>query len=298
MKTLQKLLIVLTVVGVTTCSYSKKFKVDQPTNVTKLSKAIASIINDFYTAKGSYFHVIKSVHGVSQNSFNDILTSVLQDINYTEIATEIEDYAGLKKIKDRKRFSVIIFVDSIKSFDRFFSKMTYDKFKLRRYFTIVLIETLEKFELEMIIDSFWNIFVKNVNIVMASKTGDVDLFTFVPFHDKKCGDTKPVKINSFDSDQMKWNGSKIHPAKTRNLHKCQLIVGAGIGSSEPYLMVRNDSDGNSEFHGIEKKTFDQLSRSLNFKPKYEIHGNYSGQIFPNGTAIGEFSNNLKLLKKL
>lgn len=287
MKTIHKLLLVLTVVVATTCSY---IGVDQPANQTRLSCAVAQIINDFYRREGSSFHIIKSVHVSSLYLFNDILTGVLRNIVYTELATEIEDYATLKMMKDRKRFSVIIFVDSIKSFDRFFSKLTYDKFKLRRYFTIVVIKLLEKYELEMILDSFWSLFVKNVNIVMNSDTGGVDLFTFVPFNDRKCGDTKPVKINSFHDDQMKWRNRKFHPEKTRNLHKCPLIIGAGVGSSEPFIMVKNDSEGYEELYGIDKVIFDELSLKFNFKPKYEMHGNYPGSVFPNGTAVGEFKH--------
>lgn len=142
---------------------------------------------------------------------------MLKTVPSYEIAVVIEG-SQIEKLKDRKRFSVILFVDSIESFNKFFAQVSTDKFKLRRFFTVVLMKPFELFELEMIHDSFWSILVKNVNIIMPSETCEVNLYTFVIFNEGKCGDTKPVKINTFDKDLNVWLKKKFHPKKTQNLH--------------------------------------------------------------------------------
>lgn len=271
----------------TTCISLKFLKNKQSHIEPQLSESVAQIIKIFYKTKGSYFHIIKSTENSNENLFNDVITEVLKKVGEAEIASMIENDENLKMFKDMKRFSVIIFLDSIESFNKFFLEVSGANFKLRRFFTLVLIKSLDLVELEMIFDSFWNMFIMNVNIIMTSDTGDVDLFTFIPFNDQKCGDTKPVKTNSFDYNQMKWRSSEIHLKKTRNLHKCPIVVGAGVGSAEPYLMVRKDSKGFEEIYGIERTFFDELSMKLNFTPKYEIHGNYPGSVFLNGTAVGK-----------
>jgi hypothetical protein len=256
-----------------------------------LSKAVATIISDFYTKKGPYFHVIDSVSEASQNKFKDIVTEVLRNFNIT---VQIEDIKKEFKKQKTKRFSVLIFTDSAESFMHFYSKLSTSDFKLRRFFTIVFIEEIMSLETKSIFDLIWKKLMTNVNIIMPRSNETIDLFTFLPFNEiNKCGDTTPIKINTFDKNLMKWNNNDFHPHKTRNMQNCPLTIGCSVGSCEPSLMVRNDSNGNLEVYGIEKDIFKEFARQLNFKPTFEIHGKSPGILLANGTATGKQSYFLK-----
>lgn len=260
-------------------------KVNDIAEESHLLKAVVNIISEFYTVKGSYFHVINSVSNVNQDEFDDIITEVLKNSNFT---VQIEDVKENFRKQKNKRFSVLIFTDSVDSFMKFYSKFSSQDFKLRRFFTVIFIEEIKNSETKLMFQYFWKLFIKNVNVIMRHKNGTIDLFTFLPFNESnKCGDTTPVKINSFDKHLMKWDSNAFHPIKSRDMHKCPLIIGCAVGTCEPSLMTRNDSNGNVEVYGIEKDIFMEFSRQLNFEAKFEIHGRSPGLLFENGSASGK-----------
>ena len=245
-----------------------------------MTKAVVKINQEFYSSQGNYFHVINSVSKNNNHKFNDLLTDV---IKLTEIAVQIENVEQKFTNQVRKRYSVFIFVDSIESFLKFYSELSSKYFKFRRSFTVVLIDERPLSEVEKIFDLFWKLSIKNVNLISRHNKGDVDLFTYFPFTEtNKCGETTPVKINSFDKDLGNWINNSFQPEKVENLRKCQIIIGCAVGTAEPWLI----NDINAELSGIEKDIFMELSRHMNFAPKFVIHGASPGSVFENGSATG------------
>lgn len=216
--------------------------------------------------------------------YDEILTGVLRT---TTLPSEIEDFKDVKNSRDSKRFSVIIFVDSIDTFNKFFERISSKNFKFRRHFTVVLTKNLELDEVGTIIKKFWKVFIKFVNIVKEDNLGTVELFTFFPFNDQKCSDTEPIVINVFDNNLMKWKNNNFQPSKTKNLYNCPLVIGGGVGTSEPNFMATFDSHGKPTFQGSEHDIFILLSEQLNFNPRFEAHGNFVGLLYDNGTATGD-----------
>lgn len=252
-----------------------------------LPEATSQIIKEFYSTKGSYYHTLRAVEASNKLLCDDIITDVSKNLKDFAFPTHIEDHLDLPKLIDHKRFSVVAFIDSIKSFNELLSRISSDRFKFRRHFTFVAIKSLQGHELEIIFDAMWKRFIKKVNIIMSSENGTTDLFAFSPFNEYKCGDTSPIKINTFDNDLMRWKHNVFHPAKTTNLFGCPVIIGCAVGTGEPYLMSRTKADGSEEILGIEKDIITEISKLLNFKPKFEIHGVYPGLMFENGTATGK-----------
>lgn len=255
-----------------------------------LAQSVAQIIKDFYTTKGTSFHMMIAVDGSNRHSCDDIISEVLKSVSNTMPAA-IENFTEMKKVKDRKKFSVIVFTDSLRSVENFFEKFNEEGFNFGRYFTVVLINRVNIFDVKIMFDFFWKHLIRNVNLIMTSDSGNVDLFTFLPFNHNKCGDTRPLIINDFDKDLMKWKHEIFHPSKTRNLHKCPLLVTAGVSVAEPALMTRNDSKGNVEVYGSEKDIVLELAEQLNFKPNFETFGTFPGLVFENGTSSGFYLSN-------
>lgn len=251
-----------------------------------IGPAVSKMVSEYYTTKGSYFHTVEAIDkGVSVNTllYYDIITGVLRS---TSLPTEIEDVNDIENSRDRKRFSAIIFIDSTKSFRKCFGKISYKNFKFRRQFTVVSTSNIGIDEVQEIFSLFWNVSIKSVNLVRQSDNGTIELLTFFPFNEKSCGDTKPVVINTFDINQMKWKNNIFHPIKTKNLYNCTLLIGASVGTTQPNFMATFDSNGTATFSGVEFDIFVQLSKELNFNPRFEVYGNFVGLLYDNGTATG------------
>lgn len=260
----------------------------------QLSKALSAIIEIFYSKKGANFHIIRAADAVNNDLLDDIISDLLRKVSNSDVTSEIEDYQELQTVNGRKRFSVIIIIDSLESFNRFFAMVSHDNFKLRRFFTIVAIKRLEIYEVDSIFNSFWKMLLLNVNLIMNSDLAHIDLLTFIPFNNKTCGDTSPILINQFDMNRMEWKHGQFHARKTRNLFGCLIRIGVAVGTSDPFTIAKNDSKGNVEVSGIEKDIFEELGKLLNFRIKFKIYGSFPGLLYENGTATGWIKFNIYL----
>lgn len=257
------------------------------TSSSDLSQAVVEIINNFYAHKGSYFHIVKAVQASQNYECNEIISSVLRNVANSNLTTIIETNKERHKVvNNRKRSSVFLFTDSLESFRNFYKMFSSLHFKIRRFFTVVVIDKVDRLELEIILNSFWTISIRNVNVIMRNDDGVIDLFTFLPFNKEKCGDTRPIAINRFDKNLNKWKSTFFFSKKIGNLHQCPFIIGCSVGSGAPSIMSRNSSAENVEIYGIEKDIWDEFSRLFNFQPIYEIHGQFPGLLYENGTATG------------
>ena len=285
-------LVFLLTVSTSNCTNYFCFKNIKETDENLLmTKAVVKIIQDFYISHGSYCHVISSVSRKNHNKLNDLITEVMK---VTKTVVQIENVEKNLTSQVRKRYSVLVFADSMESFLKFHSKLSSNDFKFRRFFTVVMTDERPLSEVEKIFDLFWKLSIKNVNLILRHNSGDIDLFTYFPFtKTKKCGETTAVKINNFNKDLGGWNSKSFHPVKVKNLQKCQIIIGCAVGTAQPWLI--NDKD--KEISGIEKDIFMELSKYLNFDPKFENHGTSPGSVFENGSATGKelFTNDVKWL---
>lgn len=251
-----------------------------------LSNAVSEAIKDYVLRRGSYFLIKKSVSDCNIDLLDDIISQVVKELSELQLRTVIEDENHHRGIKSRQRFLTIIFTDSLMSFNNFFTKFVKVNVKYRRPYTVVFLNKIDKAEMEIVFSSFWKIFTKNVNLMMKNENGTVDLFAFAPFNRNKCGDTRPVKINEFNNNRLKWKTNDFQTKKTRNLHKCPLSIGCSLGSADPFLMTRDHSNGTVEIYGVEKDIFEEFARRLNFTPIFEVRETFPGLLYENGTATG------------
>lgn len=251
---------------------------------SRFAKSVEDVVKDFYAGKGANLNIIRAVDKLNEFWLGDIISIILKTVENSKMEVTIEDYFVVKQMKDRKRWSVFIFIDSLGSFEKFYPKLSSNSFKFRRFTTVVAIKSLSDDNVETIFKMFWKLLIKNVNLVMRNSSNDiVELFTFIPFQVGKCGDSKPKKINSFET---KWESQAFHLRKVDNFYQCPIVIGAASGSSEPAVMGRLDSKGQVELYGVEIDIFKELGRIFNFKPMFEAHGVFPGLVFENGTATG------------
>lgn len=252
-----------------------------------LAKAVFKIMEDFYQFKGSISSIVRSTAMQNRQCVNDVINEVLSDLRLLDLTTEIEDFEVLKVIPNRKRYSVIIYIDRVETFLKQFRNLSSDRFKFRRYFTVVATMPLSLEDIQMVFDAFWKVYIKNVNLINQDDSSTIHLYTFMPFTKGNCSDIRPVKINIFDNGLLAWQQKIFHPSdKVKNLQNCTLVLGVAIGTGEPYAMAKNDSKGNQRIRGIEKDLFTEFARAFNFYTKYRVIGTFPGLLFENGTATG------------
>jgi hypothetical protein len=277
------LFVLLLTIGISDCF----ILIDEIENQEKshLIQAVVRIVHGFYSFNGSYFHVVNAAGEENLKETNDVIDGV---VKLSSAVVQVEDVCGILRRQERKRYSVLVFIDSFKSFLKFLEKFSTKNFKFRRYFTVVLTREIEILEVAEIFDYFWYLSIKYVNLVMRHDSGgEIDLFTFFPFNEfNKCGDTTPVKINSFDKNTDEWKTDDFHPHKVKNLHKCPLVIGCAVGTAQPWLIDDMLPNGKVKLSGIEKDIFMEIAQHMNFRTKFEVHGKSPGSVFENGSATG------------
>lgn len=252
-----------------------------------IANGIFKIIDDFYQFKSTTATFVRVIQPENKRFCNDVIEEVLLKFKNLHLAAEVEDSQVLKVGQTRKRFVVFGFIDSAEKYLEYLKSLSPERIKFRKYFTIVALKPLTTNELQSIFQSFWNAFVKNVNIINQADNSTVELYTFMPFNDGNCGNTQPVLINTFDTDLQIWRHKVFHPTnKTANLNQCSLILGASVGAGEPYLIVQNNSKGEYKISGIERDILVVFAQVFNFKIKYRVIGNSIGSLYENGTATG------------
>ena len=196
----------------------------------------------------------------------DIISKLLK--GFDKLPFEIFDFKFTKTKTAPKPFQLaIILIESLQPLKNLFSLFVPENLNSKDFITIVTSKTLEIDKLNQIFEMAWQASVTNVSLVMTTINGSTELFTFMPFNGFKCGDTTPVKIDSFDIDCITWKTKKIHPKSVGNLQKCPVVVAASASSAEPCAIGRFDSEGNHEIFGIERDIFEELAKIFNFNLK-------------------------------
>jgi hypothetical protein len=150
---------------------------------------------------------------------------------------------------------------------------------------LILLTSKSTSELDQMFDLLWRSFIYNVNILVQINNS-VKMFTFFPFNNQKCHDTKSVEINEYSSG--KWQKSVFFPPKLRNFHTCQMI--ASCFEYGPSAFRTDHGNGTISFNGSDVEILQTIGRALNMNMIINITTELGswGQIWENGSAIGAF----------
>lgn len=227
--------------------------------------------------KFNNFHVITSVEVKSVHASNDLIAEIIANTE-GRMSVQVEENNFIVVPKDdRKRYTVIVIIDSLKSFMKFSMKLTYDRFKLRRQFLFVLLN-MSSSTLVEVFEILWQKFVVNANAIVIDK-GEVRMLSFIPFQHDKCSDFTPVVINEFSN--RRWVNKNFYPKKFSNLFNCSLRFGATV--IFPAVITRNKDVKN--LHGLEVNLLRIFAEAKNFSIDFELVTD-RGAVFENQTATG------------
>jgi hypothetical protein len=240
--------------------------------------------------------IIKIFDEVCGNSNTEIYVTVLTNDEFSKkIASEIiknfnnpvQVETKIKVLQDRRRFYVLIVIDDIDGFMKFYQQISVDKFYFNGFFVMFYRQgTLNV--MNKMFELLWKIFVFNVTIV----TENVEIFTFMPFGTfGKCGDVTTVKINDFNKQLMRWSTSNFFPSKFTNLNGCS--IKCGVFDLLPAIIVKNHNNGSIALSGFDVDTFNELMKSINAVVKYTVYPIDTGTIYPNGSATGLLGHTIR-----
>lgn len=166
-----------------------------------MSQAIKQLIINFFFQKYSNIDIIK---GQENHLANEILSKVLEASEDT-FTVHIDDLMKMRTTQHEghKKFLVITIAspkDLLLDFEKSFNTMSFNR---NAFFLIVLHNNESADESAMIFKWFWKKSFYNVNILTESSS-NIEMLTFFPFSDGKCGKPTVQSVNVFDKISLKW----------------------------------------------------------------------------------------------
>lgn len=252
-------------------------------NAMKLNKnkslvaATNGFISDFFEKKSSNVYIIKSRRSSTQT---DIL--ITQFMRSEKLSFQIEDSERVEKLRDRRRNSVILLIESFGMFEEINKCLTSERFDFDGFYLLVLVNGLMK-ETQAMLEVFWMKYISNVNVLFYNAS-TTQAGTIFPFNSGFCNDTSLKIIATFTNGA--WNSTDLFPKKFKNLQRCPFKV--ATFEFAPSIIKKTFPNGSFHVVGGEMEMFEGLATSLNFKIDLEFMASpWSwGVVFPNGTSTG------------
>lgn len=128
------------------------------------------------------------------------------------------------------------------------------------------------------------------NVLIKDETSQTWSFHAFKPYATNCFTFETFQIETFSTENFSTplNVSLVdlYPKREFKFHECKLFVAAF--PFEPFVIVKNASNGTTAFSGIDVQIVNEIARTLNLTPIYmQPKGKkVRGEIFPNGTGFG------------
>lgn len=198
-------------------------------------------------------------------------------------------------ISKGKESQNVIILDSKKDLKTILGNMTNIDYNNHEYYLIVISgNTTNDSDMDSMFELLWQYFIYNVNILVHDHRraqgyhSSMKIFTFFPFSaERKCHDTKSVKINEFKDN--KWSSDLAYPPKLESFYNCQVkAVCQEFGVTGIRTVHQN---GSVSLSGIDVEILRSVTKALNIELDLQMqeYKEARGQIFNNGTSTGAFN---------
>ncbi len=164
------------------------------------------------------------------NLNSDILDHFVR-LHDRQITVEVNDLKTISQFKKRKVSATVLHLESFMDFEEFFSSIRSEVFLYDGHF-IIIYDTAEEQELEKIFSKFWKAYIFNVNVLVTNGS----VFTYMPFANGLCDNTKAVRINELNKTSMNWTTNVFFPKKFKQMNRCLLRFG-GYDDQPPLIII-------------------------------------------------------------
>lgn len=168
---------------------------------------------------------------------------------------------------------------------------------LQRFLIVVTHDVDNVFEtLQAIFGVAMKLNLMDVNVLINDKDSEMWTLNFYRPYVRNCYTFDIIKIQTFTLDnytnEINVSSENLFASRIFTFPNCSLFV--STFSLEPFVIIRNDSNGSATFDGIDVIIVNQIAKTLNLRPTYlqPPDGKNRGTIFRNGTTTGA----IKLVK--
>lgn len=216
------------------------------------------------------------------NLNSDILDHFVKSHNLT-VTVEVNDLKTNSNLKKYKIDAVILHLENYVEFENFYKLIRTETFLYDGHF-IILYDMASVKEIEKIFSKFWKAYIYNVNLLVThpSSSDLISMFTYMPFSDGLCNNTKIFLINEFNKTTMKWATNTFYPKKFKQLNRCPIRF--GCYDNKPGFIIENDENGTRKFSGMNVDVGVVFSEVLNFTLNMLEFEQEMGVIYKNKTA--------------
>lgn len=186
-----------------------------------------------------------------------------------------------------KLFHNVIYFASLDAFREFFRNIKNQYFHFAGNFVIIY-DNATSNDLEEMFKILWNLYIYNINVITRNQiNSSVSVSTFVPFSERGCNNTNPVKIAEFFNSTFQFRPPKFFFEKFGNFHTCVLKVST-FESLAPSVLKEDFVNGSFRLYGRDINVLNALAAELNFTYTIDYITPYGGwgTLFANGSATG------------
>lgn len=218
------------------------------------------------------------------NLNSEIIESWVRSYDDPKISYDVNDLRRTSHFKMQKIGATILHLRNYDEFENFYSRMGTEVFLPDGHFIIIydVVDGVE--EIEKMFVKFWKMYIYNVNVLVTNSSSSnlVSVFTYMPFNDELCGNTKPIKINEFDRFSLKWKTDLFFPKKFKQLNRCPIRF--GCYEYIPSFIMDRTVSGPAKISGINVDIGTIFSNVLNFTLNLIEYDKGMGVIYQNNTA--------------
>lgn len=219
--------------------------------------------NVFDNIANAFVITISSDKGPIQFWLHDIMSKLFATFGFMAVQLVVLDYKENHVNLPGKRYCNLIMVDSFKNLEKTsIADYNRDSDSLEYYF--IFLQAYDKDipkEMDRIFKYCFDNFWIHCNVMIQNEKGEVLVYTYFPFKNGECFQTKGEIINQFIGNR--FVNDIMFPDKLQNLHECPLKLTTWI--VPPFVMNRTNSFIPSrKVSGFEIFIMVAISRDMNF----------------------------------
>lgn len=172
------------------------------------------------------------------------------------------------------------------------NESTVGAFHLRQPFLIIVTQGVQNTfaQLNSIFRIVLELGLFDVNVLMKDECGNSQSFYFYQPFASDCHSIDIKRIETFTlqnyTNELNVQYKDLFPKHQFKFPNCTLRI--STFSIEPFVIIRNATNGTYEYDGVDVSIVNEISKTLNLTPSYvqSTDGKQRGIIFANGTSTG------------
>ncbi|KAM7358168.1 uncharacterized protein ACRADG_003222 [Cochliomyia hominivorax] len=225
-----------------------------------------------------------------QNYIMDFLTAALTHSKLMKYEIFMKSNKQIQNVT-KVSYHNLWYVDSYKGFRSLLTATKNDfNENMGKYFIVMEIAQMlnPKREVQLILEKSFQLNIVDIVVAVYIKAGTFKIYSYEIFRPHRCRQVIVEQVNLFSHGRFKNND--LFPYKFKNFHNCPITM--YIRNTSLFFRFNLSEDGTQikSIEGVEANMIRVMAQKLNFKlHMFYKPINVSGQVFPNGTAVGPFS---------